>query len=303
MNKEKLRLMADISFDWFKKYYIDFIVIFLVPIILLLLSVFVPSSFQESLVLHHNRSVFYQFFTSNFFHSSSSHLLNNSVSYLFSVFLIYMAYSLIGRRDLFYLSFFVILLVFSSLIQFLNFLLIEFNEVPFGTSRGFSAVNGAFIGVLPIAIIYYVKNKFNLKSFSPYNYTLGLFMFGFLISVLHSLPHTSIIDVGFPFNGLLINYGQLILWLIISIIMFLLFMRYKVLGIEGEFSGFYAYYLFVLLLLFAYLAFSLFPNNLVMNGHFINFSSHWIGYILGFFGVLTTTRTWSYYIKDRNRNN
>lgn len=303
MNKQRTQSKINTTFNWIKNYYIDFILVFLVPIILFLLFVFVPDSLQERLVLHHNSPILYQFFTSNFFHSSSSHLLKNSVSYLFSVFLIYIAYSLIGRRDLFYLSFFVTLLVFPSLIQFLNFLLIEFNGIPFGTSRGFSAVNGAFIGVLPIAIIYYVKNKFKLKNLNPYNYTLALFMFGFLISVLHSLPHTSIIDVGLPFNGLLINYGQLILWLIIAIIMFLLFMRYKVLGIEGEFSGFYAYYLFVLLLLFAYLAFSLFPNNLVMNGHFINFSSHWIGYILGFFGVLTTTKTWSYYIKDRNRNN
>lgn len=303
MNKEKLRLMADISFDWFKKYYIDFIVIFLVPIILLLLSVFVPSSLQESLVLNHNSPVFYQFFTANFFHSGSSHLLNNSLSYLLTICLIYIAYSLIGRRDLFYLSFFVTLLVLPSLIQFSNFLLIEFNEVPFGTSRGFSAVNGAFIGGLPIAIIYYVKNKFNLKSFNPYNYTLGLFIFGFMISVLHSFPHTSIIDVGFPFNGFLINYGQLILWLIIAVFMFLLFLKYKVLGIEGEFSGFYAYYLSVLLFLFAFLAFSLFSNSLVMNGHFINFSSHWIGYILGFFGLLTTIKTFNYYIKDRTRVN
>ncbi len=304
-NKVK-KILELIRIDLYKNkiYYLrDFTTIVSVPIILTLLLLKLPQTFQNSLALHYENPIFYQFFSANFIHSSFQHLLNNITSYMVTILLIYFLFLIIDKIEFFYLTFFVIIILIPTLIQFTNFLVIEFNGISFGTSRGFSAINGAFIGVLPLSIIYYVKDKFKFKNFNFFNYSFGLFALGFVITLSHGLLYLISINVNFLLDDFLINQGQLIFWWIITTVLFVIFMKYQVLGIEDESSKSIIYYLIFSLLLFTYLTFSLFPTRLIVKGHFINFSSHWIGYMLGFLGSLTSIGLWDYYNKDRNRNN
>ncbi|WP_158059619.1 hypothetical protein [Halorussus halophilus] len=143
--------------EW-EPYAIDIFAITAVAVVLLLVSK-TPASFQNQLVQRYNDPSLHALYTTHFVHQSAEHLRGNLVSYLVTVPLTYVICLRAGRHREFRQAFLGVLFVLPPLISVVS--LFGFDivvEVLLGvdpnvkTSRGFSALDGAFVGVLLVAV-------------------------------------------------------------------------------------------------------------------------------------------------------
>lgn len=137
---------------------LDLFAIAAVAVVLFLVTKTQPS-FQNQLVLYYDNPTLHAFYTTHFVHESAAHLQSNLTLYLVVVPLTYLLSLRADRHREFRLGFLAVLFVLPpiiSLVSFLGFDLVI--QTIFGfdpnvrTSRGFSALDGAFVGMLTVAV-------------------------------------------------------------------------------------------------------------------------------------------------------
>ncbi len=145
-------------------YAFDIFAIATVAVVLVLVMQTRPA-FQNQLVLSYRNPTLHAFYTTHFVHSSATHLWNNLTSYLVVVPLTYLISLRADRHRKFRLGFLAVLFVLPPIISLVSFLGLELVlETLFGfdsnvrTSRGFSALAGAFVGMLTVAVADFFRD-------------------------------------------------------------------------------------------------------------------------------------------------
>ncbi len=155
---EKTEQRGVISRFSLKGYTFDLFVIATVAVLLFLVTKTRPA-FQNQLVLFYDDPSLHAFYTTHFVHNSPAHLHNNLTSYLVVVPLTYLISLRAGRYCEFRLGFLAVLFVLPPILSLVSYLGLDLViQTIFGfnpdvqSSRGFSALAGAFVGMLTVAV-------------------------------------------------------------------------------------------------------------------------------------------------------
>jgi hypothetical protein len=134
---------------------IDVLALLAVPAALL--AVFLlPFSVRQSLVLSYAHPTLAGAYASNFVHLSSGHLLTNLLTYCLLTGLCYACATLAGERGRFFVALAVFVGVYPFVLSAFNVALVRPR-----IGYGFSGVNMALLGFLPIAILGYLHEWFD----------------------------------------------------------------------------------------------------------------------------------------------
>ena len=154
-NETERRTTSFLSLDG---YAFDLFAIAAVAVVLFLIAKTQPA-FQNQLVLSYDDPTLDAFYTTHFVHQSATHLWNNLQVYLVVVPLTYLILLQAGRHREFRLGFLAVLFVLPPIISLVSYLSLDLViQTIFGfdpdvrSSRGFSALDGAFVGMLTVAV-------------------------------------------------------------------------------------------------------------------------------------------------------
>ncbi|UPV75885.1 hypothetical protein M0R89_07455 [Halorussus limi] len=157
VQNESMRQKASSLFS-FERQVFDIFAISAVAVLLFLVTK-THTSFQNQLVLFYDNPAPHAFYTTHFVHESAAHLRGNLISYLVVVPLTYLISLRAGRHREFRLGFLAILFVLPPIISLVSLLGLDLViQTIFGfdpnvrSSRGFSALAGAFVGMLMVAV-------------------------------------------------------------------------------------------------------------------------------------------------------
>lgn len=126
----------------------------------LLIGVFaLPMETRKLLVFSYAEPTLRTAFAANFVHLEVGHLLANLLGYGIVVPVVYLLSVLSGRRERFWIAFATFLLAFPIALSYLNLAVAR----PGGTV-GFSGINMAFVGLLPIALSGYLDIRLGIDS-------------------------------------------------------------------------------------------------------------------------------------------
>lgn len=243
----------------------DVFLILSVPIVLTLIFC-LPQGLQNLLKLDYANPSVVNLFTSNFVHLDFNHYLNNITAYLITLIPLYLLITLGDEKRLFRRMFLVFLFVFPFIISSIN--LLVFNE---GYGAGFSGIDSAFIGFLPVALFVFLGRKLSDR----------LTLTGSV-----SLLVLALTAVGFIYIGLsAITFLCTLLFLVTVGIAY-----HEVRGsdLKTSFLSFvrvkgYPELTFFSLLFFFIALIGLYPEQIKVNGTVKNILGHYSGFVLGFF--------------------
>lgn len=149
-----------------------------------LLAVFaLPRAAKFEFALRYARPTLLTAYAMHFVHLESDHLLANLVGYFLIVPLAYAFGALSGRRTWFYAGFATFLLAFPLALSALNVLFVR-PRVGFG----FSGINMAFLGLLPLLLLSYVEVR--LGALDAAEHAPLLFFAGAAVIGLLTLPYS-----------------------------------------------------------------------------------------------------------------
>ena len=171
---------------------LDVLLLAVVPVVLL--SVFsLPTSVRRDLALSYVDPTLVSAFASHFVHLGAAHLAANLVVYALVVPVTFLLCALAGRRREFYVAFVTFLLALPLLLSALNVALVRPR-----IGYGFSGVNTAFFGLLPIALCWYAGSRLGART-GPHDSAALFFACTTLVAAVAvppSLPSLSIVGVG-----------------------------------------------------------------------------------------------------------
>lgn len=207
-------------------------------------------------------------FVSTFVHFGTDHLLFNLAAYGFVVPTVYLLSVLSGDRDRFYVAFVSFLVIFPVALSFLNL------AVPReGVSLGFSGVNMAFVGYLPVALGGYLRQHFGVRA--EHAVASGLFFAG--------LALVAVLAVRMP-----VTYAVAA----VAALAALVHLRSAGIGLPTSLPSLgpagYAELGAVAVLFFGGGLVGAFPLDLTVGGAVVNVYVHFLGYALGFISTYVT---------------
>jgi hypothetical protein len=137
-----------------------------------------PESTRHALAFSYSDPTLWTAFTANYVHLGTDHLLANVVSYVVVVPLVYLLSVLAGRRRRFLVAFTTFLVALPAALSILNLAISR----P-GATVGFSGINMAFVGFLPLALSGFLAAHFDVDA--ELDLAGGLFFAGLaLVAVL-----------------------------------------------------------------------------------------------------------------------
>lgn len=137
---------------------VDVLVLAVVPGVLASLLL-VPAGVRRDLALSYVEPTLLSAFASHFVHLHAGHLATNLAVYAMVVPITLLLCALAGRRREFYVAFATFLLGFPLLLSALNVALARPR-----LGYGFSGVNAAFFGLLPIALCWYAERQLGART-------------------------------------------------------------------------------------------------------------------------------------------
>lgn len=249
---------------------VDLAAILLVPLVLVAASL-LPTDARLGLAVSYADPTLTSAFTAAYVHIGTEHLLYNLATYALVVPTAYALSVMAGHRGRFYLAFWTFLLAFPVVLS-LSTLAVSQQ----GIGLGFSGVNMAFVGYLPLALAAYLRETFDVQADHALAAALffgGLALVSLLlvrrpvtlaiaaVAALAALWKLRAADVGLPRSG-------------------------TALGRPGE-----AELVVVAVFLQAGALVAAFPSDLSFNGAIVNVYAHLLGYALGFIATALTVRT------------
>lgn len=260
---------------------VDVLVLCAIPMVLL--GVFTLSAARrEALAFSYTDPTVLTAFTANFVHLDVGHLLANLGAYALVVPVVYLLSVLSGKRRRFWIVFTVFLVVFPVALSFLNLAIAR----P-GAGIGFSGINMAFVGYLPIALAGYAAVRFDV---GPERDLAGALFFAG-IALIAVLSVQSVLTYGLAVAALL---AALLYWL--SMLEHRGGARFDVraaVNAAGDFELAVAG-----IVLFAGLPLIAFPIDPALDAGTVNLYIHLLGYALGFIATYLTVLTMSRFATD-----
>ncbi len=143
-----------------------FLLVVVIPAVLLALFLF-PPSIKDKLILHHDTPSLVSFYTTNFIHEESGHLVGNYFWYFMFVIPVYLLSQQIGQRKKFWLMMGIIFGLLPWLVAATSYFIPAsetFLSLPASKSMGFSGIVSALFGILPYFTLNYLKKSCNWKT-------------------------------------------------------------------------------------------------------------------------------------------
>lgn len=259
---------------------VDLLLLSSVPVILT--SVFLlPDGLQQGLALNREAPGLMTLFTAHYVHSGAPHFVKNLVVYVVTVVPAYFLCLSGGERRRFRVYFLFFVLALPFVLSPLDLLIFEAIGLDQGLSGGFSGIDAAFLGFLPITLFAFLRSRVN-GDFEVSD-SIVLFLIGLLmIPVSYWRGIASIVPivgvtliVAFFLRNILIKVGFEAL-------------RASMKELRGKLG--YLVLVYLGLTLPTVGASGLFPSALVNGGNFVNIFAHYLGFVLGF---LVPYTTWS----------
>jgi hypothetical protein len=250
----------------------DLLIIFSIPIVLITIYFTISGNLKESLVLHKDYIIGFEFYTNHFLHEDEKHLIANISFYLFVSLLLYLPLRIIGGRKIFYRLFLANLTIIPIFIS-LGWILINNAIVQAERSLGFSGIASSFAGMSVYSIIVFLSTKVKVSKASAYLSVFFFTMLSIFIYFRQNLPIIifelailvcasffiiqTFLSINREAEEKLLKNSKDSTWLKLLIPLSLLFLYFLMLS-----------YWFVL-----------FPEDALKNK--INVFTHWIGFISG----------------------
>lgn len=249
----------------------DVVAILAVPLVLV--GVFLlPEGTRRALAFSYTEPTLLTAFTANFVHLGAGHLLANVASYALVVPLVYLLSALSGRRLRFFVAFTTFLLALPAALSYLNLAISR----P-GIAVGFSGVNMAFVGFLPLALSSFLREHFAVDG--ELDVAGGLFFAGLAFVAVLSVQS-------------IVTYGVAAASVLAAALFF-----FSAVELRGPTrpdiraaaaAGGYFELAAVAFVLFAGLPMLAFPADPVDGGTIVNLYVHLLGYALGFIATYAT---------------
>jgi len=246
---------------------VDLLALLVVPAVLVA-GAALPTETKMAVAFSYTDPTLLTAFKSTFVHAGTDHLLFNIATYALVVPTGYLLSVLSGDRDRFYVAFVSFLLLFPAVLSVVNL-----SATRAGVSLGFSGINMAFVGYLPVALAGYLRQHFAVTD--RRDAAAGLFFAGLsLVAVL--VVRTPITTAVAAVAGLAA----------------LVHLRSAVDGLPRSLpslgSAGYAELGAVGVLIFAGGLAGGFPTDLTVGGGVINIYVHFLGVALGFIAPYVT---------------
>lgn len=257
------------------------------PILLLIaitLVMFLPQNVQDSLRLHYHNPQWWELLTNAFVHSDWSHYWSNVSILIILVVLQLILVTLIKENKRYYIALLATIFIVPILSAIIE-LYYTWTGMTFYskmlTSCGSSGIVFALFGFIPVISLAYFsklinKNMINRFSIIPFTAILSYVLIGFLVTSYFFTHSASIAIISIFFIAIFI--GLLILTLIFQRVDYIKALKESFSTPKHPVSSF-AW--IMLILLFLILPWQILPNVFVVNGNFINFIAHFIGFMFG----------------------
>lgn len=243
----------------------DIALMLIVPLMLTVVYL-LPMPIQRSFALDFANPSIVQLWSSSYVHNGFMHFINNVVAYCLFVAPSYLFFVLADERQLFRYIFFMFVLIAPPVIALVNIVFIGQ-----GTGAGFSGIGAAFVGLLPVSLFVFIRDRVS-SEVGPSN---GTVIFLVVLGITASI-----------YSGVLAAAGILV----VSCLILLFDIRRT--GLEearrlvSELASMNGHFVFMLVAaaLFLFSPVLLFPQEIVQDGHAVNILSHYTGLVFGFFG-------------------
>lgn len=244
----------------------DILMVSVVPVVLT--GVFLlPSSVQKGFILNFQNIDFYNFFSYAFVHRGWDHFVGNLISYVSLVVPVYLLCVLAGEKRFFRYTWLIFVLALPVVIGLIEFA----SPVSPVTTAGFSGVDAAFLGVLPISLMLYLRNRISDEIQVAHAIVLLLLAVG-TISLTYS------------------GFSALTFGTITATVLLAIFYTYRT-GVKEfkkvateivSMKGYFQLVLFALLF-FLISPQVMFPAKISLGVGTVDIFAHYLGLLLGFF--------------------
>lgn len=253
----------------------DFALILAVPIIITV-AYLLPAPIQQSLILEYGNPSLLNIWSASYVHRGFNHFSNNLVAYILYIVPTYLLFIIADRRKLFWYSFVSFLICLPPVIALLNIAVIGQ-----GSGAGFSGIGAAFIGLLLVALITFVRDRLLNEAGGTTGTSVFLMALGF---------------TAWNYTNLLVTIGILVVSALL-----LLYEIYSI-GLDevrkavSELNSNRNHVMLVLVgfALFLSSPTLLFPKQIVQDGNAVNIFSHYIGLVFGFFVPTVLSIYWEH---------
>lgn len=243
----------------------DLLLLASVPIVLVAVHL-LPSGTRAGLMLEYGDPTLANLWTAAYVHHGNEHLANNAGAYVAMVVPAYLLFAFAGERHVFRATFASFLLVLPAVIGAVNAILIGG-----GTGAGFSGVAAAFLGLLPVAVLVFLRSRFT-DRFEVVHGVVGFLavsaaivaIYGRWLAAAGILAIAALIGVH---DARRIGRDEL----------------RRTARMLGEMPGHRELVVFAV---FAFLLspLALFPQEVARDGEIVNVVAHYVGFLAGFFG-------------------
>lgn len=249
----------------------DALAIVAVPAVLVI-AFLLPDETASGLVLSHADPTPAATLTAHYVHLEAGHLLGNLSVYALVVPVAYLLCLFADRRREFFVAFVTYVLALPPVLSVLDLALLED-----GVLLGFSGVLMAFVGFLPVAIVWYAQVVADVDL--HLDHAPGLFFLGLAAVALWTVPVTSLQLVLAGAAGL-------------AGLAYALSARSALDGIASRWTGAGGYPELggAGLVAFAFGVAVGFPTGPVTDGVVVNYYGHLLGYAIGFIAAYVTFR-------------
>ncbi|MDX1744313.1 MAG: hypothetical protein R3324_00105 [Halobacteriales archaeon] len=254
---------------------VDLIAVSVVPLALATVHL-QPMEVKRSLVLAYMDPTVWTAFTSHFVHLDGVHLATNILTYAVIVTPLYLLCLVSGNRDRFWAVYLTVIFAFPFAISALNVALARPR-----IGLGFSSLNMAFLGFLPIALVWYLGDQFDPRI-DP-RVAPGFFFLGTGLIAVLAVPDSV--------HGVVIASSS-------AVAALLFFYRGEGWGDRSVVASIkraaarpgYFELAVVPIIVYVLVPFAAFPAEPIRNGSVLNLYAHQLGFCLGFIVPYTTFR-------------
>ncbi|AUV84155.1 hypothetical protein C2R22_21495 (plasmid) [Salinigranum rubrum] len=243
----------------------DISLLLTVPLVLLAVYL-LPMSMQQSLLLEFDNPSIIQLWSSSYVHDGYIHLITNIALYGLCVFPSYLFLILANERQLFRYIFLVFLFIGPPVIA-----LVLIIRLHGGTGAGFSGIAAAFVGLIPVSIVMFIRKRVSSAVYP----SVGMVFFLVVLAV-----------VGATYSGVPAAVGLLVLSGLFLHHHFHLIGQEEVQRLVSELPLMKGYFMLMVVAMTFFLVSPvfLFPENVIQNNHTVSAFVHYVGLCFGYLG-------------------
>ena len=249
----------------------DIVFLTILPIVMLLIML-LPQPIRDSLSLNIKDYSWWQLFTSNFVHQNWDHFLGNMKTYFLFVIPIFILANYMKEKKTFFKVFTLIVLSFPIISSILVMLIYPVMLPTLTSSKGFSGIVAALLGLFPVFLIIFFSKKSRKELKKNGFINLSVTFIALLFMITYYPLHKNILQI-LPFLA--------------ALLIEMYFYRKNIIKILKMTLNTIKYNTILYLLLITIMVFfvimpeTFFPIKIIQEGGIVDFFIHYVGIIYG----------------------